>query len=233
MRDTHTHIQHSIYDNCREEYLRGLYAAGVDRIVIAGWDGYSSFLSEHIKKEYYGKSGFPDIKISAGLHPSYVAHGADTGFIKDIKADALGEIGLDFRKDQPEKELQLEYFERQLCLAKELKLPVIVHSVNACKATLDVLKRHPGVNGVIHGYSYSAEAAAEFTALGYRLGIGTILLDRRAVKIKRVVEKVPAKYLIPETDCPFGYGFKGQMITPIEHVRMLERINSIIEKETN
>lgn len=121
------------------------------------------------------------------------------------KVVAIGEIGLDYYWNEPEPEVQKYWFVRQLNLAREVKLPVIIHSRDAAKDTLDIMKaEHAGdISGVIHCFSYSVEMAREYLNMGFYLGIGGVLTFNNAKKLKEVVAYMPIERIVLETDCPY------------------------------
>ena len=123
----------------------------------------------------------------------------------DKKIVAIGEIGLDYYWDEPDRAIQKKWFVRQLALAKETGLPVIIHSRDAAKDTLDIMvSEHKGTTGgVIHCFSYETEMAREYLNMGYFLGIGGVLTFKNARKLKEVVEYAPMDRLVLETDCPY------------------------------
>lgn len=127
------------------------------------------------------------------------------GLTENEKIVAIGEIGLDYYWDEPEREIQKKWFVRQLALAKETGLPVIIHSRDAAKDTLDIMKaeHHGETGGVIHCFSYGVEMAREYLNMGYFLGIGGVLTFKNAKKLKEVVEYAPVDALVLETDCPY------------------------------
>ena len=118
---------------------------------------------------------------------------------------AIGEIGLDYHWEEPEPEVQKHWFVRQLEIAKETKLPVIIHSREAAKDTMDLMKAEKAgeIGGVIHCYSYSLEQAKEYLNMGFYLGIGGVLTFNNAKKLKEVVEYMPLDRIVLETDCPY------------------------------
>ncbi len=158
------------------------------------------------------KFNIPALHIAVGIHPQYIADNPESQIaefhtILDSNKSilAIGEIGLDYRKGMPDRELQKAIFRKQLEISLEYGLPVSVHSVSACEDTLKILRAYPDAKGIMHGYSYSAEAAKEFIKLGFKLGTGTTLLKSRAKKLPETVKAVPQEYLITETDLPFSY----------------------------
>ena len=112
---------------------------------------------------------------------------------------------MDYYWDKENHEIQKKWFVRQTDLAKETGLPIIVHSRDAAKDTLDIMKaeRADYLNGVIHCYSYSKEQAKEYMNMGYYLGIGGVVTFKNAKKLKEVVEYAPLDYLLLETDSPY------------------------------
>lgn len=121
------------------------------------------------------------------------------------KCVAVGEIGLDYYWQEPEKEIQQKWFRRQLNLAREVKKPVIIHSRDAAKDTADILKeeRAEDIGGVIHCYSYTREMARTFLNMGFYFGIGGVLTFQNARKLKEAVEYIPLDRIVLETDCPY------------------------------
>ena len=118
---------------------------------------------------------------------------------------AVGEIGLDYYWDKENHEKQIYWFERQLEVAREEKLPFIIHSRDAAKDTLDTMKRlHAGdIGGVVHCFSYGKEMAREYLDMGLSLGIGGVLTFKNARKLVEVVEYAPLESLLLETDSPY------------------------------
>lgn len=125
--------------------------------------------------------------------------------VSNPKAVAVGEIGLDYYWDEPARDIQKEAFSRQMALAKEIGRPVIIHSRDAAKDTLDMMREEYGKDSpaVIHCFSYAKETARQFLDLGYMIGIGGVVTFKNARKVKETVEYVPMDRLLLETDCPY------------------------------
>ena len=121
------------------------------------------------------------------------------------KVKAIGEIGLDYYWDKEGHDLQKHWFMRQMELAHERNLPMIVHSREAAKDTLDMVVAAQPLNlsGIIHCYSYSVEQARDYLNMGYYLGIGGVLTFKNAKKLKEVAEYAPLSRIVLETDCPY------------------------------
>ena len=111
---------------------------------------------------------------------------------------AVGEIGLDYYWDEPDRSIQKKWFERQIELARQVKLPVITHSRDAAKDTLDMMKalKAEEIGGVIHCFSYGVELAREFLNMGFYLGIGGVLTFKNAKKLKEVAEYAPIDRIV-------------------------------------
>jgi TatD DNase family protein len=154
-----------------------------------------------------------NIYTAIGIHPS------DTRFLSDIDAElaeieslildeknkcvCLGEIGLDYLYDNTDKEKQHEYFERQMLLAEKLGLPVCIHDREAHEDVMTVIRRHPGVKGILHSFSGSQEMAKELVKLGYYISFSGTLTFTNARKPKEVAVVLPKDKVLIETDCPY------------------------------
>ena len=203
--DTHAHYDDESFDEDREELLFSLKNKGVGTVVNVGASVASTKKTFEIVKKYDFMYG------AVGIHPEDVERLDESHmeWLKSLAADekivAIGEIGLDYHYDEPEREVQKKWFARQLDLAYELDMPIIIHSRDAAADTLDIMKEHHGdeLNGVIHCFSYSPEMAQIYLDMGYYLGIGGVITFKNAKKLKEVVEYAPLDYLLLETDSPY------------------------------
>jgi TatD DNase family protein len=125
--------------------------------------------------------------------------------LQDPRAVAVGEIGLDYYWPEPDPEIQRYWFMRQLQLAQEVDLPVVIHSREAAADTMKIMKDNHAerCGGVVHCYSYSAEMAAEFVKMGFYIGVGGVVTFKNARKLVEVTQKIPLEHLLLETDCPY------------------------------
>ena len=143
---------------------------------------------------------------SVGIHPWEAAEG-DLATVREHvgPAQIVGEIGLDYYWDEPDHETQKHWFVRQLQLAREVKLPVIIHSRDAAQDTLDIMKAEKAeeIGGVIHCFSYGTEMAREYLNMGFYLGIGGVLTFKNGKKLKEVAAYAPLEQIVLETDCPY------------------------------
>ena len=203
--DTHAHYDDDAFDDDRDVLLSGMKEAGVEYIVNVGASMASSERSVALAEKY------PFIYAAVGVHPDEAGELNDEKieqlrkWANHEKVKAIGEIGLDYYWDKEHHDLQKHWFMRQMELANECKLPMIVHSREAAKDTLDmVIAAKPlELSGIIHCYSYSVELAREYLNMGYYIGIGGVLTFKNAKKLKEVAEYVPLSQLVLETDCPY------------------------------
>ena len=203
--DTHAHYDDDAFDGDREALLFGLREAGIGAVTNIGASLSSSKTTLELSKRY------PWMYAAVGVHPSETAELTEAGldWLRQAAAGervvAVGEIGLDYYWEEPEHKIQKEWFSRQLALAGELHLPVVIHSRDAAKDTLDLMKAEcaRAFGGVIHCFSYTVEMAREYLNMGFYLGIGGVVTFNNAKKLKEVVQYAPLDQLVLETDCPY------------------------------
>ena len=203
--DSHAHYDDAQFDEDRMDVLSHLKDAGVAKVVNIsnGWDDLLKTL-ELIKQ-------VPFLYGTVGIHPGKVSELNDErmeqmrDFCSGDKIVAVGEIGLDYYWMSDPKEVQKEWFIRQLRLAKEVNLPVVIHSRDASQDTFDIMKaEHAGTTGgVIHCYSGSVEMAREYVKMGYFLGIGGVVTFKNSKTLKKVAAEIPLEHIVIETDCPY------------------------------
>ena len=188
--ETHAHYDDEAFTEDRDSLLKSMEENGIGLIVNVTAE-YDS-----IDETYELSQKYDFVYGTVGVHPSEVEELDDKKLAKmyeKAKRDkivAIGEIGLDYYWPEPDHEIQKKWFLAQLKMAKELDLPVIIHSRDAAADTLDILKSDAatGLRGVIHCYSYSKEMAVEFEKLGYYFGIGGVITFQNAKKLVEVVE---------------------------------------------
>lgn len=204
--DSHAHYDDEAFQEDRKELLDSMQEHDVALIVNVGASIESSKRTIALTEEY------PFIYGAVGVHPEECGKlaEADMEWLKEQsklpKIVAVGEIGLDYYWDEPARDIQAKWFDRQLELAKEVKLPVIIHSRDAAKDTLDMMKAAGAkteLDGVIHCYSYSKELAHEYLDMGFYFGIGGVVTFSNAKKVKEAVEYIPLQSILLETDCPY------------------------------
>lgn len=202
--DSHAHYDSSQFDVDRDELITEISENGIGTIVNVGaaWDALPITLELAEK--------YPFIYAALGLHPNDVED-LDEEKMEQLKqmclrdkVVAVGEIGLDYYWDNVPCDVQKKWFIRQLDLAQELDLPVIIHSRDAAEDTLNIMKRYEGkLRGVIHCFSYSKEMAREYVKMGFYIGIGGVVTFKNGKKTKAVVSEIPLDRILLETDCPY------------------------------
>ena len=200
--DTHAHYDDKWFDEDRAETLSSVKESGVSAIVNCACDFNSSLTTLALSEKY-------DFIFSAlGVHPETDPEIAYSDFekIKGLycrkKVVAVGEIGLDYHWDTMPREMQKDIFEKQIILAKQLDLPIIVHDREAHADTLEILSRHKP-KGVLHCFGGSVEMAKDILKLDMYIGLGGVVTFKNARKSVEVAEMIPLDRLLLETDCPY------------------------------
>lgn len=209
--DTHTHYSDDRFDPDRQELLSGMRDRGVGRIVEVGAGITSTRDAIALAQQY------DFIYAAVGIHPGEARDLEEShmdwlrGLTQNDQVVAVGEIGLDYHYDSPSREIQKHWFIRQLQIAAETKMPVIIHSRDAAQDTWEIMQEYCDWKngGVIHCFSYSSEIARQYLEQGFFLGIGGVVTFDNAKKLKEVVQIAPLEQLVLETDCPY--------LTPVPH----------------
>lgn len=207
MIDTHAHYDDEQYNDDRENLLREIFSAKIEKVVNSGATVTST--KESVKLAHTYEKMYATI----GVHPSEIDEVTEEFYdylretSKDEKVVAIGEIGLDYywEKDPEVRKKQQEVFRRQLELAYEVNLPVVVHSRDAAEDTMKILKeaKPREIPGIIHCYAYSVEMAREYVKMGYYLGVGGVVTFKNSKVLKEVVKEVGVEHLVLETDSPY------------------------------
>lgn len=202
--ESHAHYDDEQFEEDRAELLNSMQEKGVGTIMNVGASLDSCTEVVKLAQQY------PFVYAAVGVHPDEVGKLNEETFayVKEQcqkeKVVAVGEIGLDYYWDQESHEVQKKWFQRQLELAGELDLPVIIHSREAAADTLEIMKAHAsGLRGVIHCFSYSKEMAQEYVKMGFYIGVGGVVTFKNSKKLKEVVEQLPLETLLLETDSPY------------------------------
>lgn len=201
--DSHAHYDSEMFNDDREEVINKIRNAQITKVLncaanLKGCHDTLKLISKH--NFFYG---------ALGVHP----HDADelTGSINVLgdlfeskeKVVAVGEIGLDYYYDFSDREVQKNIFRKQMALARDLKLPVVIHDRDAHEDTLNILKEFKDVKGVLHCYSGSLEFAKEVLKLDYYLGFAGVITFKNAKKSIEVLQNTPLDKILVETDCPY------------------------------
>ncbi len=205
--ETHAHYDDPKYDEDRDELIRDIHAKGVDVIIDVG-------ASLDTTKEAIALAEKYDFMYAAaGVHPSDIDCLSEDGLnwlreqTKNEKVVAIGEIGLDYywEKDEDVRIAQQMWFKRQIELAKEVGLPIIIHSRDAAEDTIKCMKEVNAheITGVVHCYSYSPEIAKIFVDMGYYIGVGGVVTFKNSKKLKETVVATPIERILLETDAPY------------------------------
>lgn len=203
--DSHAHLDDRRFDRDRDKIIKSLEESGVELVINPGADVSSSIKAVSLAEKY------PNIYAAVGVHP----HDAKTmddntidllrSFTDREKVIAIGEIGLDYHYDNSPRDVQRKRFIEQLDLAKEVGLPVIIHSRDAAKDTFDILKeaQDGSLKGVLHCYSGSVEMAMEYIKLGFYISLAGPITFKKARVSREVAKAVPLDKLLIETDAPY------------------------------
>ena len=202
--DTHAHYDAEQFDGDRDEVLSALPLSGVGLVVNPGCDLDSSQAAAELAARY------GHVYAAVGYHPEncgpYVP--GDLERLRALagrpKVVAIGEIGLDYHwEDNPPRELQQEVFRDQMALAEELGLPVIVHDRDAHRDSMETVRAFPGVRGVFHCFSGSAEMARELVRLGWMISFTGVLTYKNGRRAAEAAAAVPLDRIMLETDSPY------------------------------
>ena len=203
--DTHTHYNDEAFDEDREELLKSLPDNNIEKVINIGADMKTTEETVLLAKK------FPYIYAAVGVHPDSADEINEESLVrleelcKDEKVVAIGEIGLDYYWDNVDREIQKDAFRKQIALARKVNLPIIIHSREAAKDTIDILfeEKVDEIGGVMHCYSYSKESAEIINRLGFYFGIGGVLTFKNGKKLREALEVMPLDRILLETDCPY------------------------------
>ena len=201
--DTHCHISKNDYEDINLLVTENRKNQ-VDTVVVSGCDKESIFEVIKISEDY------EDMLLTIGFHPSEadIVSEEDLVLLNNLivtyknKIIGIGEIGLDYHYGKENMELQKELFRKQMKIASEVKLPVVIHSRDATQDTISILKEFPDVHGIIHCFTGSIETALEYIKIGYKIGIGGVVTFKNS-NLFKVVEVIGLDNIVLETDAPY------------------------------
>ncbi|MBJ7896451.1 TatD family hydrolase [Bacillus atrophaeus] len=216
--DTHVHLNAEQYDTDLEEVIQRAREEKVDHVVVVGFDHPTITRAMELIEEY-------DFMYAAiGWHPVDAIDMTDEDllWIKELSAHekvvAIGEMGLDYHWDKSPKDVQKEVFRKQIALAKEVRLPIIIHNRDATEDVVTILKEEgaEAVGGIMHCFTGSVEVARQCMDMNFYLSFGGPVTFKNAKKPKEVVKEIPNDRLLIETDCPFltPHPFRGKRNEP-------------------
>ena len=228
--DTHAHLDDRAFDEDRAQLLADLPNQGLALVMNPGCSLESSRNVVKIAAEY------DYVYAAVGSHPD-VADEVNEAVIDEYrmlckqnpKVKAIGEIGLDYHYEDIPRDIQQKAFQMQMELARELKLPVIIHERDAHEDGMAVIREFPDVTGVFHCYSGSAEMARQLVDKGWYIGFTGVLTFKNARKAVEVASSIPLERIVLETDCPYmaPEPFRGKRNDPGKLYRMAEKLAEI------
>lgn len=229
MIDSHAHLNDPAFETDLAEVIARAGAAGVDTIINVGYDFASSRLAIELTER------FPGLWAVVGLHP----HDAKqwTNGSRDLLAEmtkhpkvvAIGEAGLDYHYDHSPRDVQRHVFREQLALARELDMPVVIHSREAAKDTLDIVGEFADVPCLLHCYSGSLETAKTYEKMGHLFSFGGPITFANAHKLRDIVAGIPMEKILLETDCPYltPHPYRGRRNEPARLLLVAEKLAEI------
>lgn len=233
--DTHCHLDFERFEADRDQVVKRALAAGVTRIVVPALD------LENCQAVLKLAERYREVYAAVGVHPNS-SSGWDDAWIEQLsewarhkKVVAIGEIGLDFHWDKSPRDVQLRAFDRQLALAAELDLPVIVHNREADADVLSALEKSAQSQrerpGILHSFSSGWEVARRAMDLGYYLGFTGPITYKNADELRDVVARAPMDRILVETDAPFltPQVHRGSRNEPAYVVHVAEEIATVRE----
>lgn len=226
--DTHCHISKDDYDDIDKKIEDDFKE--VDKIIISGCSKKDIIESLEIAEKN------ENIFVTIGYHPDQVEVVSDEDLLfleekcSNKKVVGIGEIGLDYHYTVENKEEQIALFKKQLKLAEKLNMPVVIHSRDATKDTIDTLKKY-NVTGVIHAFSGSIETANIYISMGFLIGIGGVVTFKNS-KLFEVVKSIGLDHIVLETDSPYltPHPFRGMQNSSKYIPVIAKRISEVTEK---
>ena len=202
--DSHAHIQLSQFNRDRDAVLQRAQEVSVSHILVIGFDMETSLGAVELAEAH------THIYATVGMHPhdakdlTAAALKTFRGLAEHPKVIALGEMGLDYYRNLSPRPVQKEAFEKQLDLAEELQMPIIIHNRDAYMDILPILEARQGrIRGVLHCFTGTVELMHRSLAIGFHIGIGGIVTYPNAKEVQAVAQEVPMEKLLIETDCPW------------------------------
>lgn len=212
--DSHCHISKEYYSDI-DGVINDCIQNNINKMIISGCD------KESISESVNLINSYDCLYATIGFHPSEVfsVNDDDLDHLKELiinnkKIVGVGEIGLDYYYDKDSKDKQIELFKKQLKIAEELDLPVVIHSRDAVSDTINILKEY-NVTGVIHCFSGSFETACQYIKMGYKLGVGGVITFKNS-KLSDVISQIDLDNIVLETDSPYlsPEPYRGKLNSP-------------------
>lgn len=227
--DSHAHLQHERFDGIRDAVVERAREAGIERICVPGWDLASSEGALELAERYPAL-----VEAAVGVHPHHAAAVDEHGWerleelIRDPRTRAVGEIGLDLYRNLSPPEVQREAFDRQLRLASERGLPVLVHDRDAHAEVSDALlawsEHGGGPRGVLHAFSGGRRMAELLTSAGYLVSFALPVAFRSAAGPREAAAALPAGTFLVETDAPYLGPDRERTNEPVTALRVVAEL---------
>lgn len=232
--DTHAHIYLPEFDADREAMIKRAITAGVEAIYLPAIDSTTHVAMLQTEAQY------PVCTSMIGLHPCSVKEDFENEltlierYLEERSFPAIGEIGLDFYWDRTFTEQQYTAFHRQIALAQQYGLPIVVHSRNATDECIEVVQQYPGLRGVFHCFSGNEVQARQLMEAGFYLGIGGVVTFKNS-GLDKVVQAVGLEKVILETDAPYlaPVPYRGKRNEPAYTKLVAEKIAGLLGREVD
>lgn len=229
--DTHCHLDDKKLVGDLPDVLQRAEEAGLVGMATIGCDYRSSLFALHLAEKY------PQVVAAVGVHPSD-ADTLDDALYNELaemasadKARAIGEIGLDYHWDDVPRDVQKQAFIRQIHLAKDLKMPIVIHDREAHGDLFNICRRENAgeFGGIMHCFSGSWELAKEAMRMGFMISVGGPLTFKNSRQLPEVVKNIPLDYLLLETDSPYlsPEPYRGKTNEPKNVFFVAERVAQI------
>lgn len=229
--ETHAHYDDKAFDEDREELLELLPKEGIEYVV-----NISSEI-KNVESTIKLMESYPYIYGTIGVHPGATKELNEESLLwlkdkaKHPKVVAIGEVGLDYYWDTPDRKIQQKWFARQMEMARELDLPLVIHSRDAANDTYNMLKEAKAeeIGAIIHCFGYGVEQARQYLNMGFYLGIGGVVTFKNGRKLKEVVDFAPLDQLVLETDSPYlsPEPYRGKRNSSLNLKYIIEKIAQI------
>lgn len=231
--DSHAHLDAEVFEGDREAVLARAVQAGIRHVVVPATTAERWPLLDAVCVAH------SSLHAAFGLHPMFLDEHLESHlqrlppWLDAHDAVAVGECGLDFFIDDPRPDRQRVYFRRQLEIARDMDLPVIIHARRAEEEVIQTLRRVGHLRGVVHSFAGSREQARQLADLDFMIGIGGPVTHERARRLRRTVADIPLDTLLLETDSPDQPGacHRSQRNEPAWITEVLETIASLREQD--
>lgn len=229
--DTHAHYDDKAFDKDCEELLKSFPEHNVMAVTNIGTNIDTSRITAQLTEQYdyvYGAVGMYPTEVYA-FETSDAMEQLRSLVTEHERVVAIGEIGLDYHYDNIDKALQQKWFEAQMNLARELHVPIVVHSRDAAQDTIAVMRQAKAgeIGGVVHCYSYTKETAREFLDMDFYFGIGGVVTFKNAKKLVEAVAYIPMDRMVLETDSPYLSPIRSERNTSLNLPLVAEKIAEI------